>query len=129
MEEKIKQYLKIINNDYEKIDIDVIEFCINEIIDRIKLYLNRDDIPQNLDKIIARIVNTSIKKCINESILGNEVDNAISSISDNGQSISYNNEITKYFTNSSDEELFTGFTSLISRYRRVKVVYSENDDK
>ena len=52
----------------------------------------------------------------------------INSISDNGQSISYANEVTRYFTTVSDEELFTGFTSLLSRYRRIKVVYPNNNE-
>jgi ABC-type uncharacterized transport system substrate-binding protein len=57
-----------------------------------------------------------------------DVDRAISSVSDNGQSVSYANEVTRYFATASDDELFTGFTALLSRYRRVKVVYPTNDE-
>ena len=59
----------------------------------------------------------------------NAVDQAISSISDNGQSISYANEVTKYFTTATDDELFTGFSMLLSRYRRVKVAYPKTNDE
>ena len=58
-----------------------------------------------------------------------DVDHAIKSISDNGQSITYDNEITKYFSTASDEELFSGFTPILNRYRRIKVVHTENDEK
>ena len=49
-------------------------------------------------------------------------DLAINSVSDNGQSISYANEIRNYLANSTDNELFSGFAGLLNRYRRVNVV-------
>lgn len=125
---RIKDYLAIINKniaDIEKNNKDLIEFCINEVGDRVILYLNADAIPIKLERILANIVNTGLNRCLNESETGNQV---ISSISDNGQSISYGNEVTKYFTSASDEELFTGFEKLLNRYRRIKVVYPQNND-
>ncbi len=133
---KIKEYLKIINKNIDKIEKDnkgLIDFCINEVGDRVQLYLNRDTIPTKIERILANIVNTGLKKCLKEIEISSEgnnaVDQAISSISDNGQSISYANEVTQYFTTVSDEELFTGFSALLSRYRRVKVVYPKINDE
>lgn len=121
---RIKGYLEIINP--KPVDDDVLDFIINEILDRVQLYLNSNQIPAKIERILANVVNTSLKKCLKNIELSTEVDKAISSISDNGQSVSYNNEITKYFTTASDEEIFSGFTSLLSRYRRIKVVHSTN---
>lgn len=133
---KIKEYLKIINKNIDKIEKDnkgLIDFCINEVGDRVQLYLNRDTIPTKIERILANIVNTGLKKYLKEIEISSEgnnaVDQAISSISDNGQSISYANEVTQYFTTVSDEELFTGFSALLSRYRRVKVVYPKINDE
>lgn len=133
---KIKEYLKIINkniDNIEKDNKDLIDFCINEVGDRVQLYLNSDIIPTKIERILANIVNTGLKKCLKEIEISSEgtnaVDQAISSISDNGQSISYANQVTNYFTTASDEELFTGFSSLLSRYRRVKVVYPKKYDE
>lgn len=132
----IKKYLKIINkniDDIEKENAGLVDFAIEEVLDRVQLYLNSETIPTKLERILANIVNTGLKKCLKEIEISNEdstaVDQVVTSISDNGQSISYANEVTKYFSTASDEELFTGFTSLLSRYRRIKVVYPKTDDE
>lgn len=132
---KIKEYLKIINKNIDAIDKEnkgLVDFVIEEVLDRVQLYLNSETIPTKLERILANIVNNGLKKCLKDIEISSEdntaVDQVVTSISDNGQSISYANEVTKYFTTVSDEELFTGFTSLLSRYRRVKVVYPKNND-
>ena len=132
----IKKYLKIINKNIEQIEKDnegILDFAIGEVLDRVQLYLNSETIPTKLERILANIVNPGLKKCLKEIELSSEdntaVDQVVTSISDNGQSISYANEVTKYFTTASDEELFTGFTGLLSRYRRVKVVYPKKYDE
>ena len=131
----IKKYLKIINKNINTIEKDnegLLDFAIGEVLDRVQLYLNSETIPTKLERILANIVNTGLKKCLKDIEISSEdntaVDQVVTSISDNGQSISYANEVTKYFTTVSDEELFTGFTGLLSRYRRVKVVYPKNND-
>ena len=125
---KIKEYLSIINEDFENLDEDLVNFVIGEVLDRVQLYLGSETIPSKLERILANIVNTGLKKTSTNK--SNEcTDQAITSISDNGQSISYANEVRKYFTTTSDEELFSGFTNLLSRYRRVKVVYPKINDE
>ena len=131
----IKKYLKIINKNINTIEKDnegLLDFAIGEVLDRVQLYLNSETIPTKLERILANIVNTGLKKCLKDIEISSEdntaVDQVVTSISDNGQSISYANEVTKYFTTVSDEELFTGFTGLLSRYRRVKVVYPKKND-
>lgn len=131
---KVKSYLRIVNKNIDEIEqanTGLIEFVVGEVADRITLYLGCDTIPAKLERVMANIVNTGLTRCLKAIELTKEGatdgDRAVSSISDNGQSISYANEVTRYFTAASDEELFTGFTALLSRYRRVKVVHPEND--
>ena len=133
---KIKSYLRIINKSVDEIEQNnagLMDFVINEVADRVKLYLNSEYIPDRLERILANIVNTGLTRCLKTIEKTKEgamdVDRAVSSVSDNGQSISYANEVTKYFTTVSDEELFTGFAALLSRYRRVKVVYPKDNEK
>lgn len=129
---KIKNYLRIINNDVDAIEQsnkDLIDFVIEETIERVQLYLNSETIPTKIERILANIVNTGLKKCLKSKEDNTASDLVVTAISDNGQSISYANEVTKYFSTASDEELFTGFTSILSRYRRVTVVYPKNNDK
>ena len=128
---RIKAYIHIINPNVE--DDDLLDFCINEVGDRVQLYLNSDKVPTIIERILANVINTGLKKCLKEIEISSEgtyaVDQAINTISDNGQSISYANQVTNYFTTVSDEELFTGFSSLLNRYRRVKVVYLKINDE
>lgn len=126
---KIKEYLHIINPNITIEGNELLDFVIDEVGDRVQLYLNSDTIPTRLERILANIVNTGFTKAENSKSNNGEVDQVITSISDNGQSISYANEVRKYFTTASDEELFSGFTSLLSRYRRIKVVYPANNEK
>lgn len=131
----IRKYLKIINKNIENIEKEnegLVDFAIDEVLDRVQLYLNSDTVPTKLERILARIVNNGLKKCLKEIEISKEddtaVDQVVTSISDNGQSISYANEVINYFTTASDEELFTGFSSLLSRYRRIKVVYPKDNE-
>ena len=129
----IKKYLKIINTDTASMDKNLLNFVIEEVLDRVQLYLNSETIPTKLERMLANVVNTGLKKCLKDMELSSEdntaVDRVVTSISDNGQSISYANEVTRYFTTVSDEELFTGFAPLLSRYRRVTVVYPKSNEK
>lgn len=122
----IKKYLKIINPDVK--DDELLDFVINEVLDRVQLYLNSETIPSKIERIIANIVNTGLTKALNIKNNSGEVEQVITSISDNGQSISYTNDVKKYFVAADDEELFSGFTSLLGRYRRVKVVYPKSNE-
>ena len=133
---KIKEYLKLINKNVDNIEQNnegLIDFVIGEVTDRVMLFLRSETLPPKLERILANIVNTGLIRCQKTIELSKEgtadIDRAISSVSDNGQSISYANEVTRYFTTVSDEELFTGVTALLSRYRRVKVVYPRNNEK
>lgn len=132
---KIKEYLKILIDNFDEIDqnnVGLLDFVIGEVMDRVLIYLNTETIPTKLERILANVVNTGLTRCLKAIEQTKEgaadVDRAISSISDNGQSISYANEVTRYFTTTSDEELFTGFEKLLNRYRRVKVVYPKNNE-
>ena len=133
---RIKEYLGILNQNLDTIEYNhngLIDVIILEVLDRVCLFLNREDAPQKVERIIANIVNTNLGKALaiidNDDGLSPVPEQAISSISDNGQSISYANEVKKYFTSATDEEVFSGFTSLLSRYRRVSVVYSKVNEE
>lgn len=130
--DRIREYLTQINPHVAEIDFDnggLINFVISEVLDRVSLYLNRDMVPIRIERIIANIVNTNLGKVLavintNDGIAPKE----IKTISDNGQSITYDTEVRKYFASSRDEAILSGFTSLLARYRRVRVVHSRSDE-
>lgn len=129
VKDNIIEYLKIINKS--DIEEELRDFIVESTIDRIKLYLNNDKLPKILERPIAQIISTNIDKAIrqNEISKDGDIDRAITSVKDNNQSVNYSNELTRYFSSLADEELFSGFTSLLNRYRRIKVVYSETIQK
>ena len=119
---RIKQNLALINEDLTAIEqkhSGLIEFVINLTIDRVLLYLNREDIPAIIENMIVEIVNKGLTEKL-DVFSGN--DKAISSMSDNGQSVTFANDVKHYFGSASDNEMFGAFTNILNRYRRVSVV-------
>ena len=69
---KIKNYLEIINPNIGDIEAELVDFSIDEVIDRVLLYLNSDIIPIKTERILANIVNTGLKKCQREIELSSD---------------------------------------------------------
>lgn len=116
IEDNVKRFNKTIGDN-----TDLLNYSVKTVIDRALLYLGHDTLDTKFEKVVADIVSgifTKYKKNINNE----DADIVISSMSDNGQSISYSNEVKNYLTTTTDNELFGGFVNLLSRYRRIKVV-------
>ena len=124
IETRIKNYLALINKDLTAIETanpNLVDFVIASTLDRVMLYLNSTEIPAILERIIAEIVNGNLKQVLD--IKANDgSERQVSSMSDNGQSISFSNEAKKYFASTSDDEIFNGYVAILNRYRRIKVV-------
>ena len=117
--ERIKSYAKKINKTIE--DDDLLDYVADEILDRVKLYLNCDKLDEILERVIARIVS-GIFSQTNSNLNSGSTEMAVSSMSDNGQTISFSGEVKNYLATTSDQEIFGGFTKLLDRYRRINVV-------
>lgn len=119
---RIEDYVKTINDAASIAEnADALDFSIDEVGDRVLLYLNRTDLPEATERIVARIVSGIFNQTVN-TISSTSADAAISSMSDNGQSISFSNEVKNYLATTDDNELFAGFSKLLARYRRINVV-------
>ena len=119
---RITEYVTTFNKTINaETDADLLEYAIEAVIDRTLLYLNREELDQKFEKVVSDVVGGIFNKYkTNENNSGTDL--AVSSISDNGQSISYSNEIRNYLANTTDNELFSGFAVILSRYRRVNVI-------
>ncbi len=117
---RIKQYVSVLNSNIEQDE--EFDFNVREIIDRILNYTNRKELPVELERIIAKAIINIYKKIENEQNNNGEEEKEISSISDNGQSISFSDKVKTYMINSSDDDLFFGFLTQINRFIKVKVV-------
>lgn len=120
--DRIKGYVKVIDNTASDASANaLLEYCINEVYDRVLLYLNDTTLDEALERVVARIVSGIFNQTTN-SKTSTESDQAISSVSDNGQSVSFSNEVKNYLATTEDNELFAGFSKLLARYRRINVV-------
>lgn len=100
---------------------ELVEYVVNEVYDRAKLYLNRDSVPEDCNRVLARVVVGVFSQTYNnQSSTSTEL--VATSLSDNGQSIGYSNEVKKYLVGTDDDELFRGFSKLLAPYRRPNVV-------
>ena len=116
-ETRIKEYAKILNDKIE--DGDLLDFVTLEVKDRVLVYLNDEVLDTKLERIVARIVSGVFTESL-ESKDG-ELEHNISSVSDNGQTISYSDKVKSYLVSTDDSELFSGFSKLLAPYRRVNV--------
>ena len=116
-ETRIKTYAKLLNNRIE--DGELLDFVTLEVLDRVLVYLNDNTLDQKLERIVARIVSGVFAESQESS--DGELSHDISSISDNGQTISYSEKVKSYLVSTDDEELFSGFSKLLAPYRRVNV--------
>lgn len=121
---KIKTYLALINKDTIEIEQQhsgLIDFVIYEVLDRVMLFLNSETIPTVCERIIAEIVNGNLHRILDvKSDDGS--DRMVSSMSDNGQSVSYSTSAKTYFASAGDDEIFGGYVDILKRYRKIKVV-------
>ena len=116
-ETRIKEYAKLLNDKIE--DGDLLDFVTLEVKDRVLVYLNDEVLDTKLERIVARIVSGIFTESL-ESKDG-ELEHNISSVSDNGQTISYSDKVKSYLVSTDDSELFSGFSKLLAPYRRVNV--------
>lgn len=116
-ETRIKNYAKLLNSRIE--DGELLDFVTLEVLDRVLVYLNDNTLDQRLERIVARIVSGVFAESQESS--DGELSHNISSISDNGQTISYSEKVKSYLVSTDDKELFSGFSKLLAPYRRVNV--------
>ena len=116
-ETRIKEYAKLLNNKIE--DGDLLDFVTLEVKDRVLVYLNDDELDTKLERIVARIVSGVFTESLESN--DGELAHNISSVSDNGQTVSYSDKVKSYLVSTDDSELFSGFSKLLAPYRRVNV--------
>ena len=116
-EARIKEYAKLLNDKIE--DGNLLDFVTLEVKDRVLVYLNDEVLDTKLERIVARIVSGVFTESLENK--DGELEHNISSVSDNGQTISYSDKVKSYLVSTDDSELFSGFSKLLAPYRRVNV--------
>lgn len=117
--QRIAEYARKLNQTIDEEEL--FEAVVELAVDRILIYLNAPTLDEKLERIVGQIVAQSYNQA-SASLHSSGADRAISSVSDNGQSISYANEAQNYMVTADDQALFGGFAALLARYRRLDVV-------
>lgn len=123
----------------------LLDLIVNEVVDRALAFMNRDQlvaqyeldlldddveeadyvlpIPVRIERALASTVVALYKTTIENT---NSSLGAITSISDNGQSISYATKAASFFSSSDDSEVFSGISGLMRRYILPTIPKNEN---
>ena len=114
---RIKGYVQTL--DAEIADGELLDLYVELTVDRVLLYLNDIVLDPRLEKVVAQVVISSMNGSKNAGT------QTISSVSDNGQTVSYHQTPIQHYGSKNDQELFSGFTALLNGYRRPHVITSQ----
>lgn len=101
---------------------ELLDLVLDIVVDRVLLYLNETNIAENLERVIAQVVVGAYKQTVAVATPG--TNQSISTVSDNGQSVTYRVSPAQYLATQKDQELFSGFERLLNSYRRPHVITS-----
>lgn len=117
--QQIEQYAKKLNSNIPEPGDATLDFIVDEVADRVMIYLNADSIPTVLNRVLARVVVGIFNKAQAEMTTTGGSEREIKQISDNGQSVTYGDEAKNYLASATDEDIFSGFEAILKRYRRA----------
>ncbi len=98
------------------------EFIVEEVVERALNYMRRDELPVELERVIARAIYNAHRKFDAES---DGIDN-ISSLTDGSQSVSYG-EAKSFMPTLDDNEIFGGYISQLRLFRKVGVINEDTE--
>lgn len=110
---RIKEYLIQINEENK-----IKDFDIEELIERVLIYINRKELPIELERALARHL---IQREKDELMLASSSVGEVSSMSDNGQSVTFKSINESKLIKDYDDYLLNGLEPLLDKYRTVKV--------
>lgn len=110
---RIKEYLIQINEENK-----IKDFDIEELIERVLIYINRKELPKELERALAKHL---IQKEKDELMLTSSNVGEVASMSDNGQSVTFKSISESKLIKDYDDYLLNGLEPLLDKYRTVKV--------
>lgn len=125
-----------------------LDFVIADVVDRALVYMNRKDyveayetalselgegetldsdvvvpIPQPLERVLAKVVVQSYRT-VQEQLSADTT--SVNSMSDNGQSVTFSDQMTSFLSSSNETSLFSDSISLLKSYRLAKVIENKS---
>jgi hypothetical protein len=136
--ENIKEYALIINPSLE--DNDLLDFVIDSVVERALIFMNRlqlDDedvtdyysdsedvppiLPAELERTLAQVVVGAYRNVTASATAGREV----TSLSDNGQSISYSERMSSYLAGD-ETDIFSSSLDMLKKYRLPTIIENKS---
>lgn len=112
-------YAKILCTGLPEATDELLSFSVDEVADRVMLYLNAKAIDPALNRVIARVVVGAYNKAHAEQTSTDAPEREVKSMSDNGQSLTFGDHVKQYLATAEDNALFDGFAELLARYREA----------
>lgn len=112
-------YAKILCTGIPEATDELLSFSVDEVADRVMIYLNTQAINPALNRVIARVVVGAYNKAKAEQTSTDAPEREIKSMSDNGQSLTFGDHVKQYLATAEDNALFDGFADLLARYREA----------
>lgn len=112
-------YAKLLCTGLPEASDELLSFSVDEVADRVMIYLNSQTINPALNRVIARIVVGAYNKAHAEQASTDAPEREIKSMSDNGQSLTFGDHVKQYLATAEDNALFDGFATLLNRYREA----------
>ncbi len=128
----IKDYALTIDTTLDE-DDELLDFVVESVIDRALIYTNRyqlvedyeedntntSPIPTQLERVLAEVVIRTYRTIAER----NEADNyAVKSIKDNGQEVTYSDQLKSYLNGSRDTDIFVGAEETLKRFRLPDII-------
>lgn len=120
---QVKTYATTINSNV--VAGALLDFVVDEVNDRVLLYLNDTTVDDGLLRVIARVV-VGVFNQTNNNKNSTSPEQAITKVVDNGQEVDYGSTVKSYLATADDNSLFGGFSELLAPYRRLSVITSDN---
>ena len=112
MKDDIKEYVRtLLEGTNIQITDNRLSFLVDEFCDEVMVYCNRDDIPEMLERVIAKIIYAYLAQ---ENKLSGGGTSAISSISEDGRSVNFD---MGSITIDEKNQIFA--TDLLKRYKKL----------
>lgn len=112
-------YAKILCTGLPEASDELLSFSVDEVADRVMLYLNAKAIDPALNRVIAKVVVGAYNKAHAEQTSTDAPEREVKSMSDNGQSLTFGDHVKQYLATVQDSALFDGFADLLARYREA----------
>jgi len=105
------------------VDPDLLDYAIDELLSRTMIYLNMDSVPQKFEMSLVNILVSQMALYASDASESN-----LKKIEDNGQAVTYGEQLLNFFATQSDNIIFSGTAGVLGRYRLASVVGEEYED-